>query len=1000
MNHLKCFLLLLMINTVNIVSAQEDDFKIMKSRFNEVIFETTLNLTDTDTSFKIVITFPTNYFGKKSNIIITPHFSGIASGKLQKRMFVGSNFKTAPDVAKVVEYDKGGKFSFKIIPKIEEPYTGDSYLNLDVTIKSEYQTPYFIENHQSLKFALKDGKITNKIDNKTEEKNTPPQNNVPENIIPTNEDDDSQTTTTESPTDTIKNDPKELDNYLAKIKEAEKKKDSKELIILYENIATIYFDQKNYPEAKSAYLEAIDNSVLNNQYSETGRLYAEVAKINYLEKDKTEAITNYKQALKYYSIKNEKQYIEPIYNNLAILYYTTSNYVQSINSYQEAINNAAAENQTKYLAKIANCYNQLEQLTNSNEYYQKIIVVEIQNNNTQELAASYNNLAANNISLGKYEDASQYIEKAIEINVTEKNLATLYNNYANINLENNNFEKSLENYAKSLEISTLNEDKKTEAIIYHNLGILFFNRNDMIKAKESFIYSNELAYENGYTDLITKNMFMLSQMLTNGTCNTEDIKIFNEYLLKANPKMASFNKPISLYVEKYTEMMNNQTLIYELSIKEQSIKEQEQAIINQKLTNNLLQRENEIQYQKAREQRKLIYGLIFFMLIFLLISAYAILQLRLKKKANKLLSITNTKIKEQAETLKQANEEIKVINEDLNNQKEELATALENLQDTQLQLIKAEKMAALSQLISGIAHEMNTPLGAIKTSVFEINNAINEVNILMPMLLSNISKPEFNLFQEMVKLCALNNTNYSSREMRQLKKDLAKKLKPLDIENDDIITDYLADLKIFDNYDKYMTLIKNKENVLIFKTAYNIVIQTTNANNIGKAVESSSKIIFTLKAYSLSTNETEKIETDINASIDNVIKMYKNMTANKIDVYTYFEEIPTRMTYPEQMTHLWSNLIYNSIQAIDTQGKIEIYTKNINDKILVTITDTGKGIQEEIKHKIFEPFFTTKAMGEGIGLGLDICKRILDNHNGKIYFESQENLYTKFYIEL
>jgi two-component system nitrogen regulation sensor histidine kinase NtrY len=64
----------------------------------------------------------------------------------------------------------------------------------------------------------------------------------------------------------------------------------------------------------------------------------------------------------------------------------------------------------------------------------------------------------------------------------------------------------------------------------------------------------------------------------------------------------------------------------------------------------------------------------------------------------------------------------------------------------------------------------------------------------------------------------------------------------------------------------------------------------------------------------------------------------------------------------------------------------------------ITISDNGKGIPEDRQNKVFVPYFTTKSTGTGIGLS--ITKQIIENHNGKIYFESKENSGTSFYIEL
>jgi signal transduction histidine kinase len=64
----------------------------------------------------------------------------------------------------------------------------------------------------------------------------------------------------------------------------------------------------------------------------------------------------------------------------------------------------------------------------------------------------------------------------------------------------------------------------------------------------------------------------------------------------------------------------------------------------------------------------------------------------------------------------------------------------------------------------------------------------------------------------------------------------------------------------------------------------------------------------------------------------------------------------------------------------------------------ITISDNGKGIPEDRQNKVFVPYFTTKSTGTGIGLS--ITKQIIENHNGKIYFESKENIGTSFYLEL
>ena len=85
---------------------------------------------------------------------------------------------------------------------------------------------------------------------------------------------------------------------------------------------------------------------------------------------------------------------------------------------------------------------------------------------------------------------------------------------------------------------------------------------------------------------------------------------------------------------------------------------------------------------------------------------------------------------------------------------------------------------------------------------------------------------------------------------------------------------------------------------------------------------------------------------------------------------------------------------------MDNKGILTIGLKNEGDFVMVSIKDTGKGIPKDIQDKIFEPFFTTKTSGEGSGLGLDIIKRILDEHNATISFQSAEGEGTTFFIKL
>jgi signal transduction histidine kinase len=117
-------------------------------------------------------------------------------------------------------------------------------------------------------------------------------------------------------------------------------------------------------------------------------------------------------------------------------------------------------------------------------------------------------------------------------------------------------------------------------------------------------------------------------------------------------------------------------------------------------------------------------------------------------------------------------------------------------------------------------------------------------------------------------------------------------------------------------------------------------------------------------------------------------------------------DLPPAPMDREQMKQVFLNLILNAIQAMEQGGKIKIFSALKRQSadgreanfIEIAFQDSGKGIPEEIRGRIFEPFFSTKE--EGIGLGLPIAQRIVEEHGGEIRLESTPGKGTTFYITL
>ncbi len=161
------------------------------------------------------------------------------------------------------------------------------------------------------------------------------------------------------------------------------------------------------------------------------------------------------------------------------------------------------------------------------------------------------------------------------------------------------------------------------------------------------------------------------------------------------------------------------------------------------------------------------------------------------------------------------------------------------------------------------------------------------------------------------------------------------------------------------------------------------------------SIDYADKIIKDLRDFS-TPQEPIFQRLDLNEIIRSTASRFETSSNTKISLE--LGKIPKSFMDQNQIQRILSNIIQNSMQAMETGGTITISTKQSGCFIEIEIEDTGKGIPQENLRKIFTPFFTTKS--RGMGFGLPICKKFVENHNGKITVSSQEGKGTIFRIQL
>jgi len=129
---------------------------------------------------------------------------------------------------------------------------------------------------------------------------------------------------------------------------------------------------------------------------------------------------------------------------------------------------------------------------------------------------------------------------------------------------------------------------------------------------------------------------------------------------------------------------------------------------------------------------------------------------------------------------------------------------------------------------------------------------------------------------------------------------------------------------------------------------------------------------------------------DVRELLDSTLAMLGSKIGDGITVARdYAPELPRIPGFPGELNQVWTNLIDNAVSAMDGTGTLTIRTAVDRDQLLVDVGDTGPGVPAEIQARIFEPFFTTKPVGQGTGLGLDICWRVVvSRHHGDLRVQS------------
>ena len=343
-------------------------------------------------------------------------------------------------------------------------------------------------------------------------------------------------------------------------------------------------------------------------------------------------------------------------------------------------------------------------------------------------------------------------------------------------------------------------------------------------------------------------------------------------------------------------------------------------------------------------------------------------------------------------SLKNSEEEIRKMNESL--EQRVLENTRKNL-DLSRSLIEQEKLATIGEISAGIAHDLNTPLGASKVGAENLRQVVADLKRNLP----NLDPSEQLLAIELSEKykAQIGASGLQKMKDRSIVEGYLKQNVKRNFDDLSLFALRLVDCGMgIQNESELNKILETKSPELFIKVLNDLQLTDNIVDGIILSTDKAANVVKDVRAFINKGVSPDRQNLDLQANIQTVLNVFSHELRKNVQLSTQFHEGLKINGFDVKLFQLWSNIIKNALDAMEGQSekKIIVQTKLIDDDIVVSISNNGPKIPNEIIHNIFKKFFSTKREKSGTGLGLSIVKNVLDEHGARISVNSDDDLTT------